>query len=195
MESLSEYDLIFPLYFLPRPGPQHIPLGTDVSREPLAFPGRLCLGRSLPTAGIFLACPPPLPESLRGGEAGKSSSLESSLWGPARVPWLRRHHLKGMWGPDKRLPLSHFLFARTSRPESAGRPAPPQGAKASPRGPKQGWWGAAARTHPTSPTQLEKSCPGATPPGKAGIFLQGLSAEATGVETGAELGCGLVFSL
>lgn len=157
--------------------------------------GGCAWGGVSPRQGSSSPAPPPPPESLRGGEAGKSSSLESSLWGPARVPWLRRHHLKGMWGPDKRLPLSHFLFARTSRPESAGRPAPPQGAKASPRGPKQGWWGAAARTHPTSPTQLEKSCPGATPRGKAGIFLQGLSAEATGVETGAELGCGLVFSL
>lgn len=131
MEWLSEYDLFFPLHFLPRPGPQHIPLGVDVSREPLAFPGMLCLGRSLPTAGIFLAPP----ESLRGGEAGKSSSLESSLWGPARVPWLRSHHLKGMWGSDKRLPLSHFLFARTSRarvrwptrpsPRSQGQPEAP----------------------------------------------------------------------
>lgn len=125
---MSEYDLFFPLHFLTRPGPQHIPLGTNVSREPLGFPGRLCLGRSLPTAGIFLTPP----ESLRGGEARKSFSLESSLWGPARVPRLHRHHLKGMWGPDKRLPLSHFLFARTSRagvrwpthpsPRSQGQP-------------------------------------------------------------------------
>lgn len=101
------------------------------------------------------------------------------------------HHLKGMRGLDKRLPLSHFLFARTSRAGSLGRPARPQEPRlaggpgdndgpgapsrgrggcllATPSGAFAGRWDVPCCSHPTGKTQSRGWA------GAAGIFYKDL---------------------